>query len=176
MIGRFANFPSEVHGTAKICNIFASNLKIHSFVLRALSNLNYAKETDVFEFFDEESSTMISFEVGLADGAFFNYLNQENLAYELHLLSSNSPLDVLDFLIIVKYHKVKGERSVPLRFDTFLLRFKFSAKALDLLVFQIRGSRRIQIRDLLEYIIGKINEDVEKKGFKPLIIEKIDAL
>ena len=178
MIGRFENFPLKVHGTAKICSIFASHTRIYSFILGALSNLNCVKETNILKLFDEERGfpTVISFEVGLADGIFFNYLDQDTLASELCRLSNSSTLDILDFLIIVKYHRAKGGRAIPLRFDHFLLRFSLSAKTLDLSIFHIQGSRRIQIRDLLEYVVIMINKNLKKKGFKPLTIEKIDAL
>jgi hypothetical protein len=170
MFGRSESIPCKYHGRAKLTHVFASN-KIQFFIIQSLSELNSTKETDAFEFSNSEDfAVTTSFEVGIAEKAFFHYLEPSKASLYWLRLAKNDLSSILDFLLIVKYYRNRDEKLVPLRFDYFVLRFLFASKTFELLVFHERGIRRIQIRELLIYILKKISGKLEKAGFKGLII------
>ena len=173
MFGRYGSFPSKYHGRAKLTHVFASN-KIQFFILQSLCELNSTREVDAFEFSNSEDFAIAtSFEVGIAENAFFHYLEPSKVSQYWLRLTRKEPSSILDFLLIVKYYRNKDEKLVPLKFDHFILRFLFDSKTFELLVFHERGIRRIQIRELLVYISKKISGKLEKAGFKGLIISNM---
>jgi hypothetical protein len=173
MFGRYIDFPNKHHGQARLTHVFVSN-KIQFFILQSLCELNSTRETAAFEFnIGEDIAVATSFEVGIAENAVFHYLEANELNQYWLQLTKNNTSSILDFLLIAKYHRNKNGKSIPLRFDHFILRFIFSPKSFETLVFHEQGLRRIQIRELLIYILKKINEKLEKAGFKGLIISSI---
>ena len=173
MFGRYVNFPNKYHGRARLTHVFVSN-KIQFFIIQSLCELNSIRETAAFEFNSSEDFVVAtSFEVGIAEDAFFHYLEPNEVSQYWLQLTRNDPSPILDFLLIVKYHRNKNEKWVPLKFDHFILRFLFSSKTFEILVFHEQGVRRIQIRELLIYILKKISEKLEKAGFKGLIISNM---
>ena len=176
MFGRYANFPDKCHGRAKLTHVFVSN-KIQFFILQSLSELNSTKETAAFEFNNNEDFPVAtSFEVGIAEDAVFHYLKPNEISKYWLQLARNDPPSILDFLLIAKYHRNKNEKLVPLKFDHFMLRFLFSAKTFETLVFHEQGVRRIRIRELLTYILKRISEKLEKAGFRGLIISNVHVV
>ena len=75
--------------------------------------------------FAPSSECETSFEFGVAEGVVFNYLDKEEVN-RLQKSVAKKAMSIIDFLCVVRYHRVNKEKRVPLRFDYHLLRFMFN--------------------------------------------------
>ena len=174
MFGKYTNFPSKAHIEA----IFSTRgpiKELQKLILRVLCRLNREKPSPTSLNSPALHNCIVSFEFGLADGFDFNYLDDKELKHALEKLRVNS-LSVLDFFCVIHYHKIKGEKRVPLRFDYCMLRFKFSKKSLILRVFHERGTRRLSLEDLVHFISEQINLEARKRKTKLLILNALGRL
>ncbi|MBS7609736.1 hypothetical protein KEJ36_05860 [Candidatus Bathyarchaeota archaeon] len=80
---------------------------------------------------------------------------------ELLGLLKSRELQILDFLLVTCYYRIREGRKVPLRFDYHFLRFEFKLGILKLSLYHDRGPRRVPFEALLRIIIGEVNEKLE---------------
>ena len=156
MLGRFDNFPVFVH-KAKNFKINASLGHVQRKVIEALYGLN-GKEISSSGIFDGIGAGFkVIFEVGVADGVNFNYLDDLELERCLKHLKGGGGFKVLDFFLVNRYYKVDNEKRMkPLKFDYQLIRFEFLDKNLVVKVYHERGPRRIQLEELIDFLAKQI--------------------
>lgn len=100
-----------------------------------------------------------TFETGIAEGLYFNYLDER----ELELLSKLSPSPLtIDFIVYVNYRYLGRGRVVNLLPDRYLVRVSIDSPSIK--VFQMGGLRRTAPEDLVEVIIGSINSQAKSRG------------
>jgi len=114
------------------------------------------------------------FEIGIADGLEFNFIDEEEKNRWLSLLT-NRIFETLDFIWIVRYYVSKKGKNRPLKFDYYMLRFIFRPEAMELRIHHERGTRRLSIEDLIKTIGEKINKELERKEEPPLRLESLGA-
>jgi hypothetical protein len=118
----------------------------------------------------------IGFEVGIADGLYFDYLDEKIFAKLLQLIESSTTLFVFDVLIIVSYHYPKGEKRIPLNFDHNLIRFIFRNRELNLYVYNSKGIRRMPLDEFLNYILKEIREKMITNHLKTFQVKYFKTL
>ena len=69
---------------------------------------------------------------------------------------------------VVRYYTVDKKKRSPLRFDYHMLRFSFNEKEIELQVYHERGTRRLPIDELINFLTKKINRELAKKKLNPL--------
>jgi len=150
LLGRFENFPIFVHKT-KNFKINAPLKLIQRKIIRLLHNLNGKEISSKCIFNGVDAGFKVIFEIGIADGANFNYLDELELKRCLDHLKSKS-FKVLDFFLVNRYYKIdsKGQRK-PLKFDYQIMRLEFSNDNLMIRVYHERGPRRIQLEELIDF-------------------------
>ncbi|RLI22596.1 hypothetical protein DRO54_00700 [Candidatus Bathyarchaeota archaeon] len=150
MLGRFENFPIFVHKEKKF-RINASMENFQKKILESLYKLN-GKEISPKQILDgTDAGLKLIFEIGLAEGLNFNYLDNLELERCLNFLK-NGVFNVLDFFVVNRYYRVDGDKRKPLRFDYQLLRLEFLEKTLVVRVYHEKGPRRIQLEDLIDFL------------------------
>ena len=156
MLGRFDNFPIFVHKT-KTFKINAPSGRAQQNVIEALHGLNGKEISSSGTFDGIDAGLKVIFEVGVADGVNFNYLDDLELKRCLNHLKGGGDFKVLDFFFVNRYYKVDNKRRMkPLKFDYQLIRFEFSNKNLIIKVYHERGPRRIQLEELIDFLAKQI--------------------
>jgi len=169
LFGRYENFPENVHGIA-IFDYLDPTKSIQQTILCALHHLNH-------EIYNLGAVTPylkqnyeVGFEFGVAEGFDFNFLDTKELDKCLRSVVEKE-LETLDFFVVVRYHSVREEgKRVPLKFDYHVLRFMFQESGLELRIRHERGTQRVPIDDLTEFIAKRINIELSQQHLTPLII------
>jgi len=162
VLGRYENFPELVHSSASFSHK-STERKIEQAILRALHRLNQEKnDINAVSPFSTPGCE-VSFEFGVAEGVNFNYLDKEELERCQKGIRKEA-LPTLDFFCVVRYHTLKGGRRRPLKFDYHLLRFLPRHNSVEVQVAHERGSRRVPLEDLTNFVIGQIREELSRKG------------
>lgn len=175
--GLFINFPSMIHGVARISHENAT-VKIQQAIIQAFYSLNKLKDAYPISVADHVGTYNgeISFEVGVADGLFFDYLNQEALQKLYATLKSGEAHSILDFIIIIVYRYLREGKRISLNFDHHILRFLFYNREVEVSLFQSKGTRRMPLDDFLNLIISRVSSETRQMGLKPIKIENVKTL
>ena len=171
MLGRYENFPENVHRLATF-NFYDSAKFVQQTILSIFCRLN--KES-----FDVRAITPylqqpceVSFEFGVADGFDFVFLDDAELEKCLEHVEDNE-LQVLDFFFTVRYYRLKGNKKIPLRFDYTVIRFRFYEDHLDARIRHEKGTQRISLDDLTDFILKQVNVELSSKGFGPVVLREV---
>jgi hypothetical protein len=172
--GRFSNFPSMIHGTAKISHK-TSSTRLQRVIAEALRDLNGYKTTQILSVASRSGRYPgeTTFEVGVADDLYFNYLDDETYTHLVTRLKSRRVFQALDVLIVVLYHYYKKEKRIPLHFDHNIIRFTFKKGELNVYLFHVKGIRRMPLDDLLNFVIARIKGKMTENRLKTFIIDYI---
>jgi hypothetical protein len=168
MLGRYENFPGNVHRIESFASAFSSK-KLQQKIIQVLREINRM----TFSFEEIAQPTLpqctIHFEVGIADAESFNYIDEEETSKVLKALKKE-PFRVMDFFCAVRYYKAGTEKKTPLKFDYYMIRFAFSKDTMEMRVFHERGPRYISPEDIVAFLVNKVNEVPRRK-----ILKKIEA-
>ena len=171
MLGRYQNFPENIHRVARFTHRISVR-KLQNEILKTFHQLN----ENSFELNAITPSSLakleVSFEFGIADGLTFNFVDREEVEkFQKIVAKEASP--ILDFLCVIRYHAVNNGRRVPLRFDYQFLRLVFYRNNLELQVAHERGSQRIPLEDLVDFVKRCINGQLSKDGLKLLNLREL---
>lgn len=176
-LGVFNGTPHPVHRVAQLtCGDPVS--KLQRVVVQALYGMNGSKEAQPLSVagrpgnFDGE----VSFQIGAGNGAYFDYLDEETLSRLRELMDRCDLLPVLDFLIVVTYHYLRGGRRAALRFDHHLLRFLFQGDRVELRLTHTKGIRRMPLDELLGLVTGFIVREAERQRLRDVSVEEIGTM
>jgi hypothetical protein len=164
MLGLYENFPKNIHRAEKF-QTSTSSKKLQQTLVETLYKLNI--ETLSLEEFSAPSvpGCKVIFEVGVAEGNDFSYLNNEERERLLGVIKKK-PLQIMDFLCVIRYQKTQEERKKRMRFDYYMLRLVFGESVTDILVSHERGVRHTSPEDLIGLVVSRINASFSKKVFR----------
>lgn len=168
MIGRYKNFPENVH----IIAVFQHQNTIKSLqqtVFQTFHRLN----TETFDLGDVtpylKQNCEVGFEFGVAEDVVFNFLDQEELD-QCQKNVEEKRLTMLDFFFVVRYHIIrKGGKRVALRFDYHLLRLTFSENSLEMRIRHEKGTQHIALDDLTKFMVKQMNVELSRMQLAPLV-------
>ena len=169
MLGRYENFPENVHAVA-LFDYQDSAKEVQQAILCALHNLNHERyDLDAVTPYLKQKCE-VGFEFGVAEGFDFNFLDQRELDQCLRSVAEKE-LQTLYFFFVVRYHIIReaGKR-VPLRFDYHVLRFSFQESGLELRIRHERGTQRVTLDDLTAFIAKRVNVELSQRQLTPLIL------
>lgn len=167
MPGRYHNFPETVHGVTRFEHQDPAR-DIQKAMLCTFHRLN--KETfglsTVTPYLKQKCE--VGFEFGVAEGVGFNFLDRTELNRCLESVDE-AETDILDFFFVVRYHRAgDGGKRVPLRFDYYVLRFRFQESGLEMRIRHERGPRRVPLDDLTEFLVEQINVELSQRQLTSL--------
>jgi hypothetical protein len=165
MLGFYANFPQNIH-KAETFSTSISSKKLQQVLVEALHRLN--SETLKLEEVAAPSipDCKVVFEVGVADGNDFNYLDAEEKQRLLGALNKK-PLQIMDFLCVIRYHKAQEERKTRMRFDYYMLRLLFGENLTEIQVSHERGVMHTSPDDVVKLVVTRINAAFSKRVLRP---------
>lgn len=155
MLGKYQSFPENVQKIA----YFMSSIpykRLQRAMIEAFDELNTASFH--LENFGVPSmpECRVIFELGIAEDQTFNYLNDDERRRVLESIEGK-PFHVMDFLSVMRYHRMIGEKFTPLKFDYYMLRFIFDKDFVELRIFHEKGSMHVAPDELVSFLYGKIN-------------------
>jgi hypothetical protein len=167
LLGRYENFPKNVHGIT-FFEYQDSAKEVQKAILCTFHRLNQGT-------FDLGAVTPylkqkceVGFEFGVADGVDFNFVDQQELDQCLKNVNETE-VETLDFFFAVCYHRVRDDgKRVPLKFDYHVLRFLFKEGGLELRIRHERGPLRVPLDDLTEFLVKQINVELSQRRLAPL--------
>jgi len=176
-LGIFNNFPTIVHGIAEV--VYNDPLfKVQYATIKALQDLNYHKEVYPLSVSGQIGiyRGILGFEVGVADGIFFNYIDDENVQSLCKPLSPSRTYHLLDFLVIATYHYFSRGKRVALNFDHHQIRFIFNNRRLKVRLFHSKGTRRTPLDELLNRVFNNIRERMWRSSLGGLTVKYMKIL
>jgi len=167
MLGFYTNFPKTLHKKASF-STSTSNRRLQQLLIETAFKLNNRA------FQSEEIATpslrrcSVIFEFGVAEDNDFNYLDAQEKSTLLKTIK-RKPLQIMDFLCIIRYYKTEQQKKAALRFDYYMLRVVFNKNLVEMRVFHEKGPMHMSPEELVEFITGKINTASSKKILKTSI-------
>ncbi len=160
-LGVYEGFPNTYHGVARLeFNVSLSELQIA--ILNALYKLNGRRINGNLAALIGSNVDVI-FEAGVANGLIFNYIDEEELKVLFREIAKKA-FSILDFFCIIRYYMLRNGRRRALRFDYYFFRFIFGNEEFEVQVFHEKGLQRISVKDLIKFLIEKINLELARKG------------
>jgi len=173
MKGVYEDFPDVIHRVA-LFSYKIPTRSLQKMLILLFYRMNTSKKSLDMPFSVSRDLEVI-FEIGIADGLEFNFLDDEEKNEWLNLLEKEV-FETLDFLCIIRYYTSRSGRKVPLKFDYYMLRFIFKPEIMEVAVYHEKGIRRLTTRDLIMVISERINSELRKEK-KPLLhLESLDIL
>ena len=173
MKGVYEGFPDVIHRVA-LFSYKIPTRSLQKMLILLFYRMNTTEKSLDTPFLASHDLEVI-FEIGIADGLEFSFLDDEEKDEWLSLLEKEA-FETLDFLCIIRYYVSRRGRKVPLKFDYYMLRFVFKPEIMEVAVYHERGIRRLTTRDLIMVIIEQINSELRKEK-KPLLhLESLDIL
>jgi len=174
LLGRYENFPENVHAVA-LFEYRDSSKEVQKAILCAFHHLNHERyDLDAVTPYLKQKCE-VGFEFGVADSFAFNFLDQNELDQCLKSVAEKE-MQTLDFFFVVRYHLIReaGKR-VPLRFDYCVLRFAFQEIGLEMRIRHERGTQRVTLDDLTAFIAKRINVELSRRQLTPLILAAFES-
>ena len=165
MLGFYTNFPQNIH-RAETFLTSISTKKLEQVLVETLYRLN--SETLSLEEVAAPSipDCKVIFEVGVAEGNDFNYLDSEERDRLLSALNKKL-FQVMDFLCVIRYHRMQRERKLRTRFDYYMLRLMFGENLTEIQVSHERGIRHTSPDELVKLVLNRVNAAFSKKVLRP---------
>jgi hypothetical protein len=133
--------------------------------MQVLRNVNCR----TFSFEDVGNPTIpgctVIFEVGIADSNSFTFIDEDEMKKVLTIVKQD-PFGVMDFFCAIRYYKDYASNKKPLKFDYYIIRFVFSESIVELQVFHERGPRYFSPKDIVVFLMDRINETSARKVLK----------
>ncbi len=166
MHGFYENFPANIHRS----DLFTSSLS-KSKLQQRLARILHEVNCKTFRFEEVANPTLpnctVIFEFGIADTGGFNFIDEEETKKMLKAIA-RGPLRLMDLFCGIRYYKKTAEKKTPLKFDYYMLRVGFGeSNAVELQVFHERGPRYISPEELVNFVVGKVNDGSARKILKP---------
>lgn len=160
-LGTYDTFPENIHHLDHYQS-FVSKRQLQKTLLQFLGEIN--RKELAFEQISIPTipDGIVIFEFGLAEGAGFNYLSNEEVNRALEFLDQED-VDTIDFFCSIRYYKDTGAKRVALKFDYYMLRAVFAKGSLELRVFHEHGPRYLSPEDVTSFLVKGVNSESNKK-------------
>jgi hypothetical protein len=166
MLGIYENFPQNIHNIADF-EFSVSVKRLQQTLVRTIYNLNNQSINLEDITLPSIPNCTVVFELGIAADNGFSFLDNEERDKLLKTIRRR-PFQTLDFLCAIRYNKTEQQKRIRLKFDYYILRFKFAAQLLQMQICHERGPMHVSHKDLPELFASKINGDFTKKMLKPI--------
>ena len=167
MSATYEGFPElSIHAKETFTSALSQG-KLQLRIMRILRNVN--SRTFTFEDFGSPAvpGCTVIFEVGIADSGSFTSIDEGEEKKVLTALKLE-PFGVMDFFFAIRYYKDYASSKKPLKFDYYITRFVFSEGMVEFQVFHERGPRYFSPKDMVTFLMGRINEASARRILKKI--------
>ncbi len=176
-LGEFTNFASIIHGRVR-AGFEDHPDKVQRSIIHALRKLNGLNVKYPISISGRVGTVegKAGFEVGVAEGVYFNYLDDEAAKKLCEATGPRKIFSSLDFLVIITYHCGREGKSVRLNFDYHQLRFLFEKKGFEMRLFHSKGIRRMPLDEFLNQVLDTVRSEMVKESLESLTIKDFEVL
>jgi len=157
--GFYRHFPPISHKTVSFA-ASASDKKVQDALVKTLRKTN--DKTFSLDALTDPSmeNCSVVFECGVAEGNDFSFLNDEE-SERVQKAIRTEALQVLDIVCAVRYYRASKEKKVPLKFDYYMVRFRFDEYRI-IQVFHERGPGYLSPKDIINFLVAELNASSQK--------------
>ena len=91
----------------------------------------------------------------------------------LRRIVERGPFQTLDFALDLHYKTTGGRHRV--RNDRYLTRASFQLGRVELLIHHLKGLRRVQPDELVQFLLAHVNAELAEKGYSEIEMEAVEA-
>ena len=166
MLTVYEGFPEQSIHAKETLTSTLSRGKLQQKLIEVLRNVNSRKFT--FEDFGNPTipGCTVIFEAGIAYSNSFTFIDEEEAKKVLAALKQKS-FAVMDFFLVIRYYKDFASGKRPLKFDYYITRLVFGADV-EFQVFHERGPRYFSPKDIVTFLMERINETSARKILKKI--------
>jgi hypothetical protein len=173
-IGIYLDFPSFAHFEIRF-SLNVSLDKAATFAVCGFGALNNFKDDIETSVAGHSGAFSVerTFEVGIAEGLYFNYLDENEVK---RITNLSLPPSSVDFIVYVNYKYSKRGKVVSLLPDRYLIRLSFATSSIR--VFQLGGMGRTLPNDVIVLGASLIDFGAKANGFQGKVfnIEGLEVL
>lgn len=173
MYGRFEDYPEivQLRGTLSSDN---PRPALDQAVARFLRKLNESPARVLKEIVGKSETLEYTYELGIADGFFFNFIDEKEFARLSEVLRTQT-LETFDCLLRIHYRYVakQGRVSTP-QSDQFFVRIEFMTEdSFEIKFHHFKGSRWIPFEDLLRDFVSVLNDSLKAAELRPVVLSGV---
>ena len=158
--GFYRHFPEISHKLVSFV-ASASDKKVQEALVNTLKKTN-AKTFSLDALTDPSvENCSVTFEFGIAEDNDFSFLNEEESERARRIIRTE-PLQILDVVCAIRYHRCVEGKKVPLKFDYYMVRFRFDEYRV-IQVFHERGPGYLSPKDVINFLLTELNSSSQKK-------------
>ncbi len=167
MSATYEGFPEQSIHAKEAFTFCLSPRKLEERLIEALRGVN--SRTFTFEDFGNPTvpGCTVIFEVGIADSNSFTSID-ENEEKKVFTTLKRATFGIMDFFFAIRYYKDFVSKKKPLKFDYYITRFIFSENVVELQVLHERGPRYFSPKDMVTFLMNRINETSARKILKKI--------
>jgi hypothetical protein len=157
--GFYRHFPEISHKLVYFIAL-ASDRKLQDALVKTLRKTN--DKTFSLDALTDPSieNCNVIFECGVAEGDDFTFLNDQE-SERIQKAIRTEALQVLDIVCAVRYYKSSAKKKVPLKFDYYMVRFRFDEYRI-IQVFHERGPGYLSPKDIINFLVSELNSESQK--------------
>ena len=163
-LGFYENYPQNIH-LVESFNSALSSKQLQQKLIQALYEANRRE----FRFEEISNPTVpegrVILEFGLAEDGDFSFIDDAELK-KAQSFFAKEKVHSIDFFCVIRNYKGSGEKKKALKFDYYMLRTVFGKDTFEVQVFHERGPRYISPKDLMMFIVDRVNAASNRKVLK----------
>lgn len=160
-IGFFDGFPAGAHVNADY-PVSVSTKRLQQAIANTFRKLNDQTYPIAEIGGPSIPDCTVAFEIGIAEERDFSYLDDEESERVLKSIGAG-PLEVMDFLCILRYCRMLGDAKKSLKSDHYMLRLRFADSLLGLQLYHERGVRHVSPEEFVVFVCKSINGAFPKR-------------
>jgi hypothetical protein len=161
MLGVYDNFPLSVHRTERFITTISTR-PMQQKLIQVLQEINRKEFNSSDLIHPSLQNSKIIFEMGIADGKNFNFIDKEETKRIRNAFKRDTPRTI-DLFCATRYIRDEKEKKTLHRFDYFMTRISFSDDLTEIQVFHERGPRYLSPEDLIAFLANEVNKTSSKR-------------
>ena len=174
-MGNVHSFPTILHARASLSfDIHPASLQ--KVLVSALSTLreNPMSTSITVADVDGYSNGKARFNVGIGNGDGFDILDIREQERVLNCIENQGAFDSLDLAVHVQY-RIDDGRVHKIHQDHYMIRLVFEPGRIEAMIHHRKGIRRMDPRELLKILIQRLNTELARERFPPVILESLSS-
>jgi hypothetical protein len=173
-LGTIEHFPTVLHARASL--VYDVNPDtLQRILVHSLYQLQQSSSSIELSIADYPGSIrgIVGFKAGIGNLDGFDTLDRNEEERVLRRIVERGPFQTLDFALDLHYKTMEGGHRV--RNDRYLTRASFQPGRVELLIHHLKGLRRVQPDELVQFLLALVNTGLAEKGYSEIEMEAVEA-
>jgi hypothetical protein len=173
-LGTIEHFPTVLHARASL--VYDVNPDtLQRVLVHSLYQLQHSSTSIELSIADHPGSLrgIVGFKAGIGNGEGFDILDRNEEERVLRRIVERGPFQTLDFALDLHYRTTGGTHRV--RIDRYLTRVSFQPGRVELLIHHLKGLKRVQPDELVQFLLALVNTELAEKGHSKIEMETVEA-